>query len=71
VLAAASDLVSFGQARDHEMALRKIATIDPEGVRLAKRASRRGPNPARARFRKAPANALYAKFYSSAAPMAA
>lgn len=65
-LNAASDMVRYGMARNRDDALRQIARIDPTAARLAREAERRGSNPARERFRKDPANALFARFYSDA-----
>lgn len=67
ILSMANDLVSYGKARNRAAALRLLTSFDAEGVQLARRASRRGPNPARARFRKQ--NPLFAEFYSSISPL--
>lgn len=63
VLGIANDLVSFGEARNRQDALRILRREDPEGVRLARIAAVRGSNPARAKMRRE--NPLFAKFYSS------
>lgn len=62
ILAAAQDMVSFGLARNMDRAFRELSREDPEGVKLARRAQRRGPNRERQRFRRE--NPLMAKFYS-------
>ena len=67
ILSMANDLVSYGKARNRADALRALMTFDAEGVQLARRASRMGANPARARFRKQ--NPLFAEFYSSISPL--
>ncbi len=72
ILAAASDMVRFGQARSRDHALRLLSESDPEAVRLARRAARVGANPVRKGWRRDPAHAAFGRFYSSiAAPTAA
>lgn len=69
VLAIANDMVAFGHARNQDEALRIIARTDALGAQLAKMAKKKGPNPARARFRKS--QPLFAKYYSDVPVLAA
>ncbi|GIW17444.1 MAG: hypothetical protein KatS3mg064_0601 [Tepidiforma sp.] len=65
VLQVAQGLVRAGQARDTNRALAMMTASDPEGVVLARRALRRGANPARRRFRLE--HPEFGRFYTNAA----
>ena len=65
VLMQAQDLVSFGEVKDFQAALRKLGKDDPTGASLARRAKQAGSNPARKRFRTS--HPLFARFYSDIA----
>lgn len=67
IMMLASEMVSFGQARNRNHAFALLAADDPIGVSLARRATSAGPNPQRAAFRKDPRNKLFAKFYGPGA----
>lgn len=62
ILREAQDMASFGISRDMKAALNELYKRDPDGVRLARRAQRMGPNPERKRFRAG--HPEMARFYS-------
>lgn len=66
IIQQATDMVAFGFARDRQHALGLLGAETPQGVRLARIALLRGPNPLRRQFRRDPRNRLFAKFYGPA-----